>query len=376
LKRVNGEGSLTRRSNGTWQAAISLPNGRRKYFYSKTREEARRKLVKAVHARDTGTFVDAHRITVGEFLDYWLAEVVRPNVRPWIYAGYEVHVRLHLKPGLGLLPLDKLTPMHVQQLLNQKIADGMKPRSVRYIRGTLRTALSEAVKWELISRNSAALVRGPRVERFDIRPFTPEEARVFLSAMKGDRLEALYSMALMMGLRQGEVLGLRWEDIDFETANLRVSKQLQRVDAKLQLVAPKTARSRRTLAMPASTVKNLRERRERQIHEKAEAGEDWIETGLVFTNANGKPVDASLVSKQFHQQLDRAGLAQRRFHDLRHSCATLLLVQGVAARVVMDVLGHSQIAMTMDTYQHVIPELQLAAARRMDDLLSDVTGRT
>jgi integrase len=212
----------------------------------------------------------SQRSTVGDFLDYWLAQVVRPNVRQWTYAGYEVHVRLHLKPALGHLRLDKLTPIHVQQFLNQKIADGMKPRSVRYIRGTLRTALSKAVKWDLISRNVAALVRGPRVERYDIRPLTPDEARAFLDAMKGDRLEALYAIALTMGLRQGEVLGLRWQDIDLETAELRVTKQLQRVDGKLQLVAPKTARSRRMLAVPASTAWRLREPRNRQLKEQAD----------------------------------------------------------------------------------------------------------
>ena len=371
LKRANGEGSLSQRSNGTWAATISLPMGRRETSYSKTRDEARRKLIRAVRARDTGMLANSQRSTVGDFLDYWLTEVVRPNVRPWTYAGYEVHVRLHIRPALGHLRLDKLTPIHVQQFLNQKIADGMKPRSVRYIRGTLRTALSKAVKWDLISRNVAALVRGPRVERYDIRPLTPDEARAFLDAMKGDRLEALYAIALTMGLRQGEVLGLRWQDIDMETADLRVTKQLQRVDGKLQLVAPKTARSRRMLAVPASTVRSLREHRDRQLQEKAEAGKRWVETGLVFTNAQGNPIDASLLSKQFHQHLERAGLAQRRFHDLRHSCATLLLVQGVAPRVVMEVLGHSQIAMTMNTYSHVIPELQWQAARRMDALLKE-----
>jgi integrase len=371
LKRANGEGSLSRRPNGTWAATISLPKGRREVFYSKTRDDARRKLVRAVRARDSGMMAASNRSTVGDFLDYWLAEVVRPNVRPWTYAGYEVHVRLHLKPALGHLRLDKLMPIHVQQFLNQKIADGMKPRSVRYIRGTLRTALAKAVKWDLLSRNVAALVHGPRVERYEIRPLTPDEARVFLSSIKGDRLEALYSIALTMGLRQGEILGLRWQDIDLEVADLRVSKQLQRVDGKLQLVAPKTARSRRTLAVPASIVSSLREHRDRQEQEKTEEGNRWVETGLVFTNAQGNPIDASLVSKQFHQHLERAGLAQRRFHDLRHSCATLLLVQGVAPRVVMEVLGHSQIAMTMNTYSHVIPELQWEAARRMDALLKE-----
>ena len=306
---------------------------------------------------------------MAEFLDQWLTEVVRPNVRPWTYKGYEVHVRLHLTPSIGHVPLDKLTPLHVQQLLNAKKRDGLSAKSIRYIRGTLQTALNQAVRWELLTRNPASLVDGPRVGHYEIRPFTPEEARTFLTAMKGDRLEALYSVALTMGLRQGEALGLCWKEVDLEMGYLRVSQQLQRFDGETRLVEPKTARSRRTLALPASIGRVLKEHRNWQQSERAAAGEKWTETGLVFTTPNGKPIDATKVSKDFHRHLDRAGLTQRRFHDLRHSCATLLLVQGVSPRVVMEVLGHSQISLTMNTYTHVLPELRRQAADRMDELL-------
>jgi integrase len=368
-KRSNGEGSLGRRPNGTWAAAVSLPDGRRKFLYGKTREEARRKLSRTLHAIEVGSLTDARGITVGEFLDQWLTEVVAPNVRPWTYKGYEVHVRLHLKPAIGHIPLAKLTPLHVQQLLNAKKTAGLSAKSIRYIRGTLRTALNQAVRWELLSRNPASLVDGPRVAHYEISPFTPEEARTFLVAMKGDRREALYSVALTIGLRQGEALGLCWKEVDLEMGYLRVSKQLQRFEGETRLVEPKTARSRRTLALPASIVRSLREHRARQLEERAAAGDKWIETDLVFTTTTGRPVDATRISKDFHRHLDRAGLAQRRFHDLRHSCATLLLVQGVSPRVVMEVLGHSQIALTMNTYTHVIPELRRQAADRMDELL-------
>ncbi len=368
-KRANGEGSLGRRPNGTWSAAVSLPDGRRKFFYGKTKEDARRKLSRALHAIEVGSLADAHGITVGEFLDQWLTEVVQPNVRPWTYKGYEVHVRLHLKPGIGHIPLDKLAPLHVQQLLNAKKSEGLSAKSIRYIRGTLRTALNQAVRWEILSRNPASLVDGPRVGHYEIRPFTPEEARAFLAAMKGDRLESLYSVALTIGLRQGEALGLCWKEVDLKMGYLRVSKQLQRFDGETRLVEPKTARSRRTLALPASITRSLREHRDRQLEERAAAGDRWTETDLVFTTTTGRPIDATKISKDFHRHLDRAGLAQRRFHDLRHSCATLLLVQGVSPRVVMEVLGHSQISLTMNTYTHVLPELRRQAADRMDELL-------
>jgi integrase len=354
-KRANGEGSFSRRPNGTWSATASLPDGRRKSFYGKTREEVRRKLAQALHAIEVGAFSDSRAISVGEFLDQWLAEVVAPNVRPLTYKDYEVDVRLHLKPTIGHLSLARLTPLQVQQLLNAKRAAGMSAKSVRELRGTLKNALKYAVRWELVSRNPAAFVDAPRLEQFEIHPLTPDEARTFLAAMRGERLEALYSVALAMGLRRGETLGL----------------QQQRWARQTHLVEPKSSRSRRPLAMPASIAASLKEHRERQLAERAEAGDAWVDSGLVFTRKNGKPLDPTGVSKAIHVHLDRAGLAQRRFHDLRHSCATLLLVQGVSPRVVMEILGHSQISLTMNTYTHVVPELRRQAADRMDDLLNE-----
>jgi len=370
-RRASGEGSIYRRRNGTWSAIATLPDGRRKHIYGKTRDQVRGKLAEILHAMQNGSFTDARGKTLGEFLDQWLADVVKPRVRAWTFAGYEVHVRRHIKPVLGRVPLEKLSPQHVQHLLNRKLEEALKPKSVRYLRGTLRTALNEAVRWGLVSRNAAALVDGPRVERFDIQPFTPAEARVFLDSIAGERLEALYSVALTMGLRQGEALGLRWQDVDVELGYLRISKQLQRVHGAPQLVEPKTARSRRTLAMPPMITKSLEQHRVRQRQERSNAGNRWAETDLVFASTEGKPLDGTAISKGFHSLLKRAGLQQRRFHDLRHSCATLLLVQGVSPRVVMDVLGHSQIGLTMNTYSHVIPDLRRDAADRMQDLLAE-----
>jgi integrase len=360
-----------RRRDGRWAAAVSLGARRRKWFYGATREEVQRKLTAALHAINTGGLADAHGLTVSSFLKQWLQEVVRPSVRHWTYRGYEVHVRLHINPVLGSMPLERVEPRHVQSLLNRKLNEGMSPKSVRYIRGTLRTALNQAVRWGLIARNSASLVDGPRVPTYEIQPFTPDEARRFLAAAKGDRLEALYAVALTLGLRQGEALGLRWQDVDTELGYLRIAGQLQRFDGEFHLVEPKTARSRRTIVMPPSIGKTLDMHRTKQASERASAGKDWNKLGLVFTRPDGHPLDGTVVTHQFHRFLDRAGLPQRRFHDLRHSCATLLLVQGVSPRVVMEILGHSHIAMTMNTYTHVVPELRRDAAQRMEALLQE-----
>jgi integrase len=370
-RRANGEGSIFKHRRKGWVAAVSLPGGQRKYMYGRTREEVRQKLAEVTQARDTGTLPDARGYRLGDFLDDWLEEVVKPRVRHWTYVGYEVHVRLHIKPSLGHLPLDKVAPLHVQLFLNRKLEQGMSPKSVRYIRGTLRAALNQAMKWGLVARNAAALVDGPRVERHEIKPFTPDEARRFLASIRGDRLEALYSVALTLGLRQAEALGLRWEDIDLDRGQLTVSKQLQRIDRMYKLVDPKTSRSRRSLAMPPLLVDQLRGHRERQLDEKRAAGDQWTESGLIFTTEHGKPLERTTLTRQFHRHLSRVELPQRRFHDLRHSCATLLLVQGVSPRVVMELLGHSDIGMTMNTYSHVIPELRREAATRMQDLLND-----
>jgi len=200
---------------------------------------------------------------------------------------------------------------------------------------------------------------------------TPEEARRLLDAARGDRLEALYSVALALGLRQGEALGLKWSDIDLEAGILRVRRAAQRIPHQgTQLVEPKTVRSRRTLVTPPVVVSALRAHRSRQIVERLAAGENWAELDLVFASQLGTLADGPNVTHRFHRLLKKAGLPPMRFHDLRHACASLLLVQGVHPRVVMETLGHSQISLTMNTYSHVLPALQREAADRMQAVLS------
>lgn len=365
-RRGNNEGSIYLRKDGLWVGAVSLPTGRRKVVYGRTRDDVRRRLTGALHSRESGTLTDSRGQTLGQFLDLWLSEIVRPSVRAWTYRGYEVHVRLHIKPVLGHVTLERIEPAHVQALLNRKLQEGLSSKSVRYIRGTLRAALQQAVRWGYLARNAAALVDGPRIERYEIKPFDATEARRLLDGLEGDRLQALYSVALTMGLRQGEALGLRWQDVDLPLGVLHVRKQLQRIDGKFELVDLKTSRSRRTLVMPATIAIQLKDHQARQTQEVEGHDHRPSPLDLVFTRPDGGPLDGTVVTHQFHRLLDRVGLPQRRFHDLRHSCATLLLAQGVSPRVVMEILGHSQIALTMNTYTHVLPELKHDAAERMD----------
>lgn len=308
--------------------------------------------------------------TVAEYLEYWLHQAVKPRVRPLTFAGYSVNVRKHLVPTLGKIRLDRLTPQDVQQMMNARLAAGFSPKTVTYMHQVLRTALELARRWEIIDRNVASLVDPPRRVKATIRPLDPAEARAFLQSVRCNRLEALFSVALALGLRQGEALGLRWEDIDLANGVLRVRNQLQRIDGQLTLVEPKTERSRRVLVVPPTILEHLRDHEKRQLAERLWAGSKWTESGLVFANHNGGPLQARNVIREFHKALRAAGLKRIRFHDLRHSCATLLLIQHVPARVVMEVLGHSEIGTTMDTYSHIVPELQQEAADRVEAILS------
>jgi integrase len=370
-RRGNNQGSINQRPDGRWEAKLSLPNGDRLSFYGRTADEANRKLTVALYERQGGNGDAPGAMKLAEYLDTWLERTAKGRVRAQTYKGYEVNVRVHLKPALGHWPLNRLEPMHVQDLIDEKLRQGLSPKSIRYMHGILRNALNQAVRWNYVQRNPAALVDGPRVEQQEIQPFTRVDAQRFLQAIKGDRLEALYSVALTMGLRQGEALGLRWRDVDLDMGYIRLTRQLQRVNHKYELVELKTARSRRTLAVPAAIVSGLHEHNARQEAERDAAGRRWHDTDLVFCRPNGYPLSGSVITHRFQKLLSRAGLQRRRFHDLRHSCATLLLAQGVPARVVMEVLGHSQISLTLNTYTHVLPELKREAADRMNDLLRD-----
>jgi integrase len=373
-KRGQNEGSIYRRADGRWAGAVSLgyKGGKRyrKAIYGKTRAEVRRKVAAAQRAAEQGLPLGSERQTLSQFLRDWLEHSVKPSTRPRTHASYAQLVRLHIEPELGRVPLAKLSPQQVQQLMNRKLASGLSPRTVRYIRAVLRRALNQALKWGLVPRNVATLVEAPKSEACEIRPLDPHQARRLLEALRGDRAEALYSVALAVGLRLGEALGLRWDAVDLDAGVLVVRSQLQRLEGKLRLTERKTSRARRTIHLPVAVVEALRRHRIRQFEERLLAGERWTETGLVFTSTIGTPCDARNVTRHLALVLDRAGLPHVRFHDLRHTCASLLLAQNVHPRVVMEILGHSQIALTMNTYSHVMPTMQEEAASRMDAVLS------
>jgi integrase len=233
----------------------------------------REKLTAATRALDQGEAPIAARAKVGDFLDRWLRDVVKPNLRPKSYRSYEQLVRLYLNPALGHLDLAKLQPQHVQAMLNQMRERGLSPRTCQYARAVLRKALNQALRWGLVAKNAAALADPPKAARHEIRPLDPAEARRFLDAARGNRLEALYRVTLSLGLRQGEILGLQWADADLDAGTLAVRRQLQRVDGAFRPLDLKTAQSHRRLALPAALLAALREHRRCQLEERLLAGE-------------------------------------------------------------------------------------------------------
>lgn len=374
-RRAAGEGTLRLRSDGRWEARVLVTraDGRRerRSLLARTQREARAKLAAAQRAEAGGRPLPQERLTVGAFLAQWLTDAVKPRVRPKTFVSYAGIVRVHLEPGLGSVPLARLSPQHVQAFLNHKSAAGLSPRTVSYLRSVLRQALTQAERWGLVTRNVARLAEPPRVPRREIRPLGPEQVRTFLEAVRGDRLEAICLVAIGVGLRQGEILGLAWSDIDVEAATITVRHALQRIEGTMVLVEPKSATSHRTVAVPAIVLVALRAHHVRQREDRLLGGSRWHDDprGLVFTTTVGTPMDGIAVTRRFQALLVKAGLPRQRFHDLRHACASLMLVQGVAPRVVMETLGHSQISLTMNTYSHVIPALGRAAADRMDEVL-------
>ena len=269
------------------------------------------------------------------------------------------------------MKLKAVTPAHIRGLYRNKLSSGLSPRTVQYIHVTLHKALKQAVLDGLVPQNAAEAVKPPQVRREEMRPLTPEQVKALLEVARGDRLEALYLLAVTTGLRQGELLGLKWEDVDFEEGKLQVRRTLATAKGGPALTAPKTTKSRRSVSLTRSSVDALRSHLKRQLEETKRAGSLWQENGLVFASEEGQPLKRRNVTNcKFRSLRKRAGLAAIRFHDLRHTCATLLLGRNVNPKIVSEMLGHASIAITLDTYRHVLPNMQNEAAKAMEDALS------
>jgi integrase len=361
---------ITKRKDGRYMAryTVQTPDGpKRKTIYGRQYKDVEQKLAKARGDAARGLVFDAGNLTVGEWAERWLRDAVADTVRPVTFAKYEQIVRNHIKPSLGRLKLTVLNPAHVRGLYREKLDRGLSPRTVQYIHVTLNKALKQAVADGLVPRNVCEAVKPSRPEKREISPLSPEQARRFLEACQGERLEALFVLAVHTGMRQGELLGLHWEDVDLEAGAIRVRRALSQTNDGPVLAAPKSAKSRRRIKLTGAAVEALKRHRAAQNAERLRLGGLWEDRGLVFPNRTGSLLSPYLLTDgPLERPLERAGLPPIRFHDLRHTCATILLSRGVHAKLVQELLGHATISITLDTYSHVLPG--------MDDGLADAMG--
>lgn len=379
-QRGHGEGGIRQRPDGTWEARVSdgmrankqgkLVRARRS-IYGKTRAEVAAKLKVALREQQQGLPAPSERLTVGEFLATYLT-TIRPVVRPSTYRSYEQNIRLYLIPTLGRRRLAKLTPQDVQAFLDAKAQEKTrtgKPfsgSSLRLMRAVLRQALGQAEAWDQLPRNVAKLARPPKGARRRAQILSAAQATALLGAIAGDRLETLYRVALALGLRQGEALGLRWEHVDLEEGTLVVREAMQRVQGEgLVVVEPKSDAGIRTIKLPQFLVEQLRAHRERQDAQRREANR-WEDRDLVFCTRYGTPFDGPNVTRYFQRHLDRVGLPHLRFHDLRHSAISFLAADGVPLEVAQRIAGHSDARLTANVYRHILPEEHDRAAEAME----------
>ncbi len=365
-KRGNGEGTIYQAADSKWIAQASI-NGRRRSVYGKTRKEVQVKLRTLLSNAEQGVLPGPQRLTVSQFLSYWLEDVARPRVRKRTYESYEGSVRNHIVPALGRLKVGELQAAHLQKLYKALREKNLSSASVQRVHAVIRSSLRHAVDTGLVHRSVATMVHPPTPERVEFTTLTPEQVRVLLTAATDARHRALLTVAVYCGLRQGELLGLKWEDIDTESATLKVRRQLGHDGSYSE---PKTKAARRTVDLSQPVLDALKEYRTDQLQSRLMAGSEWEDNGLVFTTQRGRPLGYRNVIRNFHALLDRTALPRIRFHDLRHTTATLQLASGADIKQVQELLGHSQVTLTLGTYTHVQPSRRREAADRLAALLA------
>ena len=368
-RRGNGEGSIYRKSNGRWCASLTVgydENGkrRRRYIYGRTKTEVAEKLARTKVDALNGMLAEPTNQALSAYLDQWLENCHRPNIRESTYICYSSVIRNHINPHIGGVRLSKLRPTHVQGLHSALQRNSVSPRMRQIVHDVLSRALKQAVRMGTIPVNPCNAVDRPRVPRREMTALDAGQVKKLFETARGDPLEGLYVTAIGTGARLGELLGLKWADIDFESKTISIQRTLRDLNGRLEAGEPKTARSRRRIDLPDFVVTALKSHRLRspaQPHPTA-----WV-----FSDAKGGPLRKSnFTRRSFRPLLKKAGLPPIRFHDLRHTAASLLFAQGVHPKVVQERLGHATIAITLDTYSHVIPTMQKEAATQLDALLS------
>lgn len=387
-KRGHGEGTIYQRKDGRWCSQITVRidpvtgKPKRKTLYGRTRREVADELTRIRHELATGTYIEPATCTLGEWLDRWMSQYKKGELKRSTYENYEQIIRAHIKPGLGNIPLAKLQPHMLQTFYNDKLESGrrdgkggLSTRMVRYFHAIIRQALEQAVKEGLLPRNVADATSPPALRKQQMQPLTEDELLKFFEVAKEDRLFPAFVLAATTGLRRGELCGLKWDSIDLDEGVLVVRRQLLTLKGGPSLEdSAKSKRGKRRITLTDDAVRELKALRKRQAEEQLLLGEAYQRNNLVFCKADGTKLSPPQVTRRFQQLLERAGLPKVRLHDLRHTHASLLLAQGVHPKVVQERLGHSSITMTLDLYSHLTPGLDEAAAATLNGLLSKNKG--
>jgi integrase len=353
-RRANGEGTIKHRKDGRWEIQVVLPDGSRQSLFGKTQREALDELGALRKSQEKGISHPNDRKKVGTYLMTWIR--------------YEQLARVHTD-SIAKLPLAKLGPQHIERLYADRLKAGSAPMTVRHLHALLHKAFDQAEKWGLVARNAVALVSPPTAAHQEMKTLSEAQSRTFLEAVAGERFEALHVLAVSTGMRQGEILALRWSDLDLDRASAQIQRSIQFVTGRYIFTPPKTAKSRRKVELTQTAIAALRRQRVRQIAERLASAGGWAEQDLVFADEAGGPTSPDRVRWAFQRVLKDAGLPRIRFHDLRHTAATLLLGRGVHPKIVSEMLGHSTIAITLDLYSHVTPTMQREAAAVLDSVL-------
>ncbi|MEE1795089.1 site-specific integrase [Streptomyces sp. BE308] len=378
-RRPNGGGTITKRKDGRYQGAAYVTNTDghrvRKFVYGSTYDEAAEKLGKLQDQERNGVPVPSRTWSLGEWLAYWLEHIVKPNREHNTYVKYESKVRLYLVPHLGKKPLIRLTPAQLRSFMAELVRTEVPPAARFEVLRVLRNALNRAVREELLTRNVAELVDMPKVTKREAKPWNAREAITFLRSARAHRLYAACVLVLVLGLRRSEVLGLRWQDIDFDQRQFTPLKQVQRVKGVgLVLKDLKTESSHAVLPLPEFCARALEERRELQDLERKIVGDDWAQEpgqDLIFSSERGGMIDPVGFSRSFNALVKRSGARRITVRLARHTCGTLLAFLKVHPKVAQAILRHSQISMTMDVYTHVVGDDEREAVTMLAELLED-----
>lgn len=343
---------------------------RQKWFSHRTRKEAEIHLANLLSQLHGGGTVPTHKLKTGEFLDQWLSDYASGAVAPTTLKSYKETIKLHLKPVIGKIPLTKLSPQKIQGYYSNRLIIGLSSTTVLYHHRVLRQALQHALRWGLLVRNPCEMVDPPRKNKPEPKVWDEKQVKKFLVDAEKSPYYRLYLTAVMTGMRQGEILGLRWQDVDLSRQVARVRQTFYRLGKEQLFKEPKSNKGRRAVPLPKVLVDELLNLREEQNDHRRLFGDAYIDHDLIFCQQNGKPIHAhNMATRDFKMVIEAAKLPVIRFHDLRHCHATLLLHQGVHPKIVSERLGHSGISITMDIYSHALPGLQEAAIKGLEDSL-------